>query len=38
MATEARRAFSLTGTAVSTSDAESFVRAIAHAGLVRIVK
>ena len=38
MATEARRAFTLTGTAVSTLDAESFVRAIAHAGLVRIVK
>lgn len=38
MATEARRAFSLTGKTVSTSDAESFVRAIAHAGLVRIVK
>ena len=38
MATEARRAFTLTGTTVSTLDAESFVRAIAHAGLVRIVK
>ncbi len=38
MATEAHRAFTLTGMTVSTSDAESFVRAIAHAGLVRIVK
>jgi len=38
MATEARRAHTLTGLTVSTSDAESFVRAIAHAGLVRIVK
>ena len=37
MRSEARRNFSLTGVVISTSDAESFVRGSADAGLLRIV-
>ena len=37
MQTEARRHYSLTGVRISTADAESFVRASANAGLLRIV-
>jgi Flp pilus assembly protein TadD len=37
MATEARRGFSLTGVKIPTHDAESFIRASADAGLLRIV-
>jgi tetratricopeptide (TPR) repeat protein len=38
MATEARRGYSLTGVKISTSDAESFIRGSADAGLLRIVR
>lgn len=38
MATEARRGYSLTGIRISTSDAESFIRGSANAGLLRIVR
>jgi hypothetical protein len=37
MATEARRGFSLTGAKIPTTDAETFLRASANAGLLRIV-
>ena len=38
MLTEARRGYSLTGVTIPTSDAESFIRGSADAGLLRIVK
>ncbi|HEX5437650.1 MAG TPA: tetratricopeptide repeat protein [Gemmatimonadaceae bacterium] len=38
MATEARRGYSLTGVKIPTSDAESFIRGSADAGLLRIVR
>jgi len=38
MANEARRGYSLTGVKIPTSDAESFIRGSAHAGLLRIVR
>jgi len=38
MQTEARRNYSLTGVAIPTGDAESFVRGSADAGLLRIVR
>ena len=38
MATEARRGFSLTGVKIPTSDAESFLRGSADAGLLRILR
>jgi Flp pilus assembly protein TadD len=38
MATEARRGFSLTGVKIPTHDAESFIRGIANAGLLRIAQ
>jgi Flp pilus assembly protein TadD len=38
MAIEARRGFSLTGVIIPTGDAESFIRGIADAGLLRILR
>ena len=38
MQAEARRGFSLTGILISTSDAESFIRGSADAGMLRIVR
>lgn len=38
MANEARRGYSLTGVKIPTSDAESFIRGSANAGLLRIVR
>jgi len=38
MMTEARRGFSITGVEIPTSDAESFIRGSADAGLLRIVR
>jgi hypothetical protein len=38
MANEARRGYSLTGVKIPTSDAESFIRGSASAGLLRIVR
>jgi tetratricopeptide (TPR) repeat protein len=38
MQSEARRGFSLTGILISTSDAESFIRGSADAGMLRIVR
>jgi Tfp pilus assembly protein PilF len=38
MLNEARRGYSLTGILISTSDAESFIRGSADAGLLRILK
>ncbi len=38
MQSEARRGFSLTGILISTSDAESFLRGSADAGLLRIIR
>ena len=38
MLTEARRGYSLTGVKIPTSDAESFIRGSANAGLLRIVR
>lgn len=38
MANEARRGFSLTGVIIPTGDAESFIRGIADAGLLRILR
>ena len=38
MQAEARRGFSLTGMLISTSDAESFIRGSADAGMLRIVR
>jgi hypothetical protein len=38
MSSEARRGYSLTGVKIPTSDAESFIRGSASAGLLRIVR
>jgi hypothetical protein len=38
MSNEARRGYSLTGVKIPTSDAESFIRGSANAGLLRIVR
>ncbi len=38
MANEARRGFSLTGVIIPTGDAESFIRGVADAGLLRILR
>jgi hypothetical protein len=38
MSNEARRGYSLTGVKIPTSDAESFIRGSASAGLLRIVR
>jgi hypothetical protein len=38
MLTEARRGFSMTGIEIPTTDAESFIRGSADAGLLRIVR
>jgi hypothetical protein len=38
MQTEARRGFSMTGIEIPTTDAESFIRGAADAGLLRIVR